>query len=557
MPQLTAALAPCALAITLASVLAPSHAIAAQKKVDQRWFEIEVILFSQLGDKGQLKETFGESKPLPNYKTFDLLTPYLNPTLIELKAQLPICHEQGYRASYRIEQGQLPHLFAVKSLSAINQETLIEPLADSLDTQSESVINATSATATQLSTTNPLTPTAEQAIDARRDGNFSITVSEPLVGLTTQEQALLDQAEQSFSPIQFTYTPTHENNSEFAFSYGSRNQFTTLCHKNAHPDNVLLTAANAINHVKDNFNNDSYPIDQLSGRINGREYIYTDDPYLISSDSLKLKDIYLQLRRSRNFKPLLHLGWRQSLINRKPASQTKALKIFAGEHFKQQYLNEKQQYQTKINEVALNTWLAEQLANNNERAIAGLDPEKPEQSISVLEPSLSPKALKLKYIFDNIEPLEVSTEQLVADVNNTNLFDSLVNSTENGQAGLTRSASTDISEPIIPVQPWFLDGLFRVHLSHYLYITADFNVSSLTGAELATQKLTADHVGQNANPTLNEQAWHSIPFSQNRRVISGEVHYFDHPYMGMIVQIRRYKKPEPLAQDSLSQTLNQ
>ena len=32
-------------------------------------------------------------------------------------------------------------------------------------------------------------------------------------------------------------------------------------------------------------------------------------------------------------------------------------------------------------------------------------------------------------------------------------------------------------------------------------------------------------------------------FSQNRRVISKEVHYFDHPYMGMIVKIRRYKVP--------------
>ena len=41
-----------------------------------------------------------------------------------------------------------------------------------------------------------------------------------------------------------------------------------------------------------------------------------------------------------------------------------------------------------------------------------------------------------------------------------------------------------------------------------------------------------------------------IRFQQNRRVISGEIHYFDHPYMGMIVQIRRHKRPEPEAEIS-------
>ena len=37
----------------------------------------------------------------------------------------------------------------------------------------------------------------------------------------------------------------------------------------------------------------------------------------------------------------------------------------------------------------------------------------------------------------------------------------------------------------------------------------------------------------------------TIRFEQNRRVISKEIHYFDHPYMGMIVQIRPFNVPEP------------
>jgi len=70
-----------------------------------------------------------------------------------------------------------------------------------------------------------------------------------------------------------------------------------------------------------------------------------------------------------------------------------------------------------------------------------------------------------------------------------------------------------------PLSYWELDGLFKIHLRHYLYITANFDVN---------QKLSNGDI-------------ESARFSQFKRVISGEIHYFDHPRMGMIVQIRKYK----------------
>jgi hypothetical protein len=36
----------------------------------------------------------------------------------------------------------------------------------------------------------------------------------------------------------------------------------------------------------------------------------------------------------------------------------------------------------------------------------------------------------------------------------------------------------------------------------------------------------------------------SVNFNQLRRVISKQVHYFDHPLFGMIVRINRYRWPE-------------
>jgi hypothetical protein len=87
-------------------------------------------------------------------------------------------------------------------------------------------------------------------------------------------------------------------------------------------------------------------------------------------------------------------------------------------------------------------------------------------------------------------------------------FISLINSTET-------EIDTTNDEPI----NWELEGLFKIHLRHYLYITANFDIKQqLESGDLERAR-----------------------FSQFKRVISSEIHYFDHPKMGMIVQIRKFK----------------
>lgn len=65
---------------------------------------------------------------------------------------------------------------------------------------------------------------------------------------------------------------------------------------------------------------------------------------------------------------------------------------------------------------------------------------------------------------------------------------------------------------------WQLEGLFKIHLRHYLFISADFDINE-----------------RNDNGDLE-----SARFAQFRRVFSEDIHYFDHPRMGMIVQIRKF-----------------
>ncbi|MDN3377659.1 MULTISPECIES: peptidoglycan binding protein CsiV [unclassified Pseudoalteromonas] len=91
--------------------------------------------------------------------------------------------------------------------------------------------------------------------------------------------------------------------------------------------------------------------------------------------------------------------------------------------------------------------------------------------------------------------------------NNAN-FISLVNPSQSFEPAMQQAS-----------EKWELDGFFNIYLRHYLYINANIDISE-----------------KRVNGEIQ-----SARFSQFKRVISGEVHYFDHPKMGMIVQIRKFK----------------
>ncbi|ESP93786.1 MULTISPECIES: CsiV family protein [Pseudoalteromonas] len=66
---------------------------------------------------------------------------------------------------------------------------------------------------------------------------------------------------------------------------------------------------------------------------------------------------------------------------------------------------------------------------------------------------------------------------------------------------------------------WELDGTMKIHIRHYLYVTSNFDYRYLSDSgELESARM-----------------------SQFTRVYSGDIHYLDHPKMGIIFQIRKYK----------------
>jgi hypothetical protein len=85
---------------------------------------------------------------------------------------------------------------------------------------------------------------------------------------------------------------------------------------------------------------------------------------------------------------------------------------------------------------------------------------------------------------------------------------------------------------------WELDGLFKVYLDYvnqvpYLHIDSEFkhyklNINELGEAELAV-----------------------YPFKQRRRIISKQIHYFDHPGFGIIVRLERFTPPTPIIDETV------
>ena len=99
---------------------------------------------------------------------------------------------------------------------------------------------------------------------------------------------------------------------------------------------------------------------------------------------------------------------------------------------------------------------------------------------------------------------------------------------------------------------WAIDGNFQVYLDHYLFIDSQLIIrravtekvqqvqqnveiiEDLNGVQIAKPTDTTIATTTTTGTVVKE-----ILFDQNRRLRSGEVHYLDHPLMGIIVQIRK------------------
>ncbi|MCE9678387.1 peptidoglycan binding protein CsiV [Shewanella sp. AS1] len=98
---------------------------------------------------------------------------------------------------------------------------------------------------------------------------------------------------------------------------------------------------------------------------------------------------------------------------------------------------------------------------------------------------------------------------------------------------------------------WQLDGAINIYLDHYLYVETALTLRE-EGSKTPTRFILARDSDANSAPE-------PIPFlfkvwmAQNKRVISDEIHYLDHPNLGMILQIRKMVQPNEMTPELLAE----
>lgn len=116
---------------------------------------------------------------------------------------------------------------------------------------------------------------------------------------------------------------------------------------------------------------------------------------------------------------------------------------------------------------------------------------------------------------------------------------------------------------------WTIDGNLKIYLERYLFVDSQLLIRQKTTKNITAPIVETDNPEYeivndvndvqviNFNETLapkQETIISEALFDQSRRLRSGEIHYFDHPLMGMIIQIRKIpaeELAEMLEKDSL------
>jgi len=230
-----------------------------------------------------------------------------------------------------------------------------------------------------------------------------------------------------------------------------------------------------------------------------------DAPHLLPLDKLQMVELRKKMRWQKSLTPILHTGWRQPVYARHLAQR---YHLFGGSN-----------YATRFN------------ADGSEY-IPVSEPMLAPPNLDIDEPMLIPPQPSLP---------SVSLEDIVAEL------------------------SAEVTTPRSPL--WQLDGSLKIYLNRFLFIESDFDLRkpgtvsvvpehpTLDGADfdplaitpagsisLVKQVEPVELPAQMDQASLIEVPWlNSSQLTQHRRVRSKEIHYFDHPNFGMVIQIRRFK----------------
>gem|GEM_PF-3822464 len=276
-----------------------------------------------------------------------------------------------------------------------------------------------------------------------------------------------------------------------------------------------------------------YP-DTLPLRYNTLLRQDTQSAYLLPQSELTMRKMSRSIHRRRGISVMSHFAWRQHV----PFGRDSApdFRIMAGKNYSNEFSFEG--YPLVTNEDGTTSAFVS-------------------QSELALEQSESARPV-------GVSPVE-SAKDLLQDINTA--LAALDATPLIGESTVEESAENtapnillvpNVPAELTPEQVWELDGVFKVYLQYigrvpYLHVDSRINfrqpmlmneqqfpepLQSLLRENLSNENSTLQTA---PTPQYFLKPYH---FQQLRRVVSRQIHYFDHPMFGMVVQIRRYQIPD-------------
>lgn len=93
------------------------------------------------------------------------------------------------------------------------------------------------------------------------------------------------------------------------------------------------------------------------------------------------------------------------------------------------------------------------------------------------------------------------------------------------------------------ISPYELDGYIRLYVQHYLFLETDLALFKKAAQAITPPVAHSNDSGAYAQmqPAMGSTEYflQAYPFQEKRRMRSGEIHYLDHPYLGLIINVRR------------------
>ncbi|MDC0602373.1 peptidoglycan binding protein CsiV [Aliiglaciecola sp.] len=264
---------------------------------------------------------------------------------------------------------------------------------------------------------------------------------------------------------------------------------------------------------------DSVPVIDVAKvpkRVHHKELPQARTTQLLSIDSMELAELANAIQRKRGLTTLLHTGWRQQVFFGE--ENATPMRIIAGQNFRTTF----DAHGTAIP--------PSRLIESNNTVVDQSDYSEDGQAVNA-PLSINQTGIETPIKIDLVSLIRqaITDDNFVFESNSALIQDEL----EDG--ALER------------LDLWEIDGSINVFLRYiqrtpYLHIDSNLDFRTpVFDNTITTPIAQTDNDLAKSNPSHLK----SFPLTQLRRVISQQLHYFDHPMFGMIIQIRRFSFPEP------------